>query len=277
MNNDNPTLIAGFNDVIGHIRNQEKRIQELELQNEKLQEYQSISNDYAPNEDKYMNSYGDYIGNPDTLSSYIHKITMENYDLKSKVREMTPEHNEIKEIYADRDKVKQENKKLNKQIKEVRKQIEDTEKLNKKLNEENIQCRKEIEVIRKSVEEECQASGIMEVMNIRIEEAEKEVEEYKLKLMKKQEDVDFHFNSYMKLRHVLEFKNYRECGCCGNWSNEDEIEEDAIDADCDDIDICFHCRDEYFTQCEECYCFAHISIVNHDIICSKCEETDEDA
>ena len=187
MTNDNPTLIAGFEDVMTHIRNQEKRIQELEKENEKLQEYQSISNDYAPNEDKYMNGYGDYIGNPETLESYIHKITTENYSLKNKIREMTPEHNEIKEIYADRDKVKEENEKVKQEIRDVRKENEELSEQNKKLNEVNIQCRKEIEAISAAVENECEASGIMEVMNMRIEDAEKQVEEYKLKYEKQSE------------------------------------------------------------------------------------------
>jgi len=144
MTDGNPTLIAGFNDVMVHIRNQEKRIQELEKE---LQEEKELS-----------------------------KMVLE-----SKIRELTPEHNELKEIYADRDRVKEENEKLKQEIRDVRKQIENTEKLNKKLNEENIQCRKEVEAVSSAVENECEASGIMEVMNMRIEDAEKQVEEYKLK------------------------------------------------------------------------------------------------
>jgi len=48
---------------------------------EKLDEYQSIANDYCPEENRYMNSYGDYMGNPKTLSDYIDTLKQENKKL----------------------------------------------------------------------------------------------------------------------------------------------------------------------------------------------------
>jgi hypothetical protein len=50
--------------------------------------------------------------------------------------------------------------------------------------------RKEVEVVSDAVENECEASGIMEIMNSRIEDAEKQVEEYKLKYEEQSEKME---------------------------------------------------------------------------------------
>ncbi len=126
MTNDNPTLIAGFDDVMVHIRNQEKRIKELEKVNKEQ---------FAMNE-AYMEE------NTRTHKRYAKKIDellSQKYELEQKVDEAQVVH------------------------------------------KENLKYREEINTIKDAVENECQASGIMEIMNSRIEDAEKEVEEYKLK------------------------------------------------------------------------------------------------
>ena len=117
MTNDNPTLIAGFEDVMTHIRNQEKRIQDLEMKNKQ------------------------YKKKVDTLTS-------QKQELEAKV-------DEAQVIFK-----------------------------------ENLKYKKEIDTLKQTVENECEASGIMEVMNMRIEEAEKEVEEYKLKYEEQTEKME---------------------------------------------------------------------------------------
>ncbi len=126
MTNDNPTLIAGFDDVMVHIRNQEKRIQELEKVN---REQFAMNGQYMEENTRTHKRY----------AKKIDELLSQKYELEQKVDEAQVVH------------------------------------------KENLKYREEINTIKDAVENECQASGIMEIMNSRIEDAEKEVEEYKLK------------------------------------------------------------------------------------------------
>ena len=126
MNNNNPTLIPGFEDIMVHIRNQEKRIKELEKVN---REQFALNRVYKEEKEDIHKQYKKKI---DTLISQKH-------ELEAKVDEAQVAFRE------------------------------------------NVKYKKEFQTIQNSVEEECQASGIMEVMNSRIENAENELEEYILK------------------------------------------------------------------------------------------------
>jgi len=218
----------------------------------------------------------------------IKDLKSENIKLKTEVHTMKDEYNEIKELYADRDRVKKLNEELNTQIKDVRKQIEDTEKLNTKLNDENKVCRKEVDSIKDAIENECEASGIMEVMNTRIENAENKAREQELlkviaetDLKKEQKKCNKFINDYMKLRSVLYNQcDLDECSNCGSWVNENEMEE-VKDNDWEDGNVCFVCRDNDFTECECCreYVDNRNVVYNEQTqqeICCNCISDDED-
>lgn len=210
------------------------------------------------------------------LKETIEELKHENLVLKNDNNTMKDEYNEIKELYADRDRVKKLNQELNTQIKNVRKQMEDTEKLNTKLNDEIVVCRKEVHTIKDAIENECEASGIMEIMNTRIENAEdmhkKVLETYYIeKNMNK-----YHVAKINKLQEVLCIKfNKQSCAECEEWFDMTEIE-DVNDSDYDRIDVCVNCRDNGYTQCDECmeYCCDSLIIVNgnQEEICSQCYE-----
>lgn len=126
MTNDNPTLIAGFEDVMTHIRNQEKRIQEQEKVN---QEQFALNEAYRK----------DMVWSQKQYQKKIDTLISQKQELEAKVDEAQVAF------------------------------------------KENVKYREEINTLKDAVENECEASGIMEIMNSRIEDAEKQVEEYKLK------------------------------------------------------------------------------------------------
>ena len=194
-----------------------------------------------------------------------------NAKLQKEVDTMLHEYNEIKELYADRDRVKKQNEELNRQIKDVRKQMENTEKLNKKLNDEIVVCKKEVDTIKDAVENECEASGIMEVMNTRIENAEKMerkvLESYYIeKQMNK-----CHVEKINHLQDTLRHKFNKESCChCENWFDMAEIEE-VLDEDYEPIDVCVNCRDNQgYTQCSSCMEYVDNSLVDTEDECSRC-------
>ena len=60
----------------------------------RFQEYQSVANDYAPNDEKNTNGYGDYIGNPETLQKYIDLLSANLKLSEDKVCQLTHELHE---------------------------------------------------------------------------------------------------------------------------------------------------------------------------------------
>jgi len=133
MTNGNPTLIAGFEDVMQHIRNQEKRIQDLE---KKIEKQNYIIERHNKANDDLME-----------INMEAKKIFQKRIDtLLSKKWELEAKEDEAKVVFK-----------------------------------ENRKYREEMDMIKQKCEEECEAAGILEVMQSRIEDAEKQVEEYKLK------------------------------------------------------------------------------------------------
>ena len=201
------------------------------------------------------------------------KIKYQNDFIKTNSQAMKDEIKELGELYADRDRVKKQNELLNRQIKDIRKQMEDTEKLNKKLNDEIVVCRKEVDTIKDAIENECEASGIMEIMNTRIENAEKQA----LK-MEHERNIDrlmnkCHVEKINKLQDTLRHKFLAESCCeCEEWFDMTEIEE-VRDSDDDDIEVCVNCRDDGYTQCDECMeycCNSVIERVDDRELCKNC-------
>ena len=162
MNNNNPTLIAGFENVMTHIRNQEKRIQDLVKENNRL------------NNEITWEWNEQVIG----LKETIQELKEKNEVLEGTMKTYSEANMDL--IQQKEDIHKRYQKKIDtllSQKYELEAKVDEAQIAFK----ENKKFREEIETIQKSVEDECSASGIMEVMNSRIEEAESKCEEYKLK------------------------------------------------------------------------------------------------
>ena len=103
---------------------------DYEEQEEVLNDYQDIANDYAPNEDKYMNAYGDYIGNPDTLNEYIEELEKVKTDYEEQ-KEVLNDYQEVIDYMAghyDCDVYDCHSQWIIEDVKELKKEIEELEK-----------------------------------------------------------------------------------------------------------------------------------------------------
>jgi len=181
---------------------------------------------------------------------------------------------------------KQYKKKINTLI-EQKQELEAKVDEAKVIYQENVKYSSEFEAIRRSIEEQCEAAGIMEVMNMRIEEAEKNAREQELfkfiaetDLKKEQEKCKKFVNDYMKLRSVLYNQcDLDECSNCSCWVNENEMEE-VKDNDWDDVRVCFECRDNNFTECDCCREYVdNWNIVKNEQtgqeLCDNCNSDDD--
>ena len=176
--------------------------------------------------------------------------------------------------------------------KKVKHLIEKKEELQAKVNEaqiifeENLKYREEINTIREAVANECEASGIMEVMNMRIEEAESEAAEQErlriiaeTELEKEQEKCKKFVNDNMKLRTVLYNEcNRDECENCGCWVDENEMES-VKDNDWEEVLVCLDCRDRHFIECDECREYVvkqniYLEEVTQRQLCGNCFNSD---
>jgi len=162
MTNDNPTLIAGFEDVMAHIRNQEKRIKELEMKNSVLEGTMKRYSDANMDLKKENNRL-----NNEIIWEWNEKLIA----LKATIQEFEEKNEDIHKRYQKKIDT------LISQKQELEAKVDEAQVIFK----ENLKYKKEIDTLKETVENECEASGIMEVMNMRIEDAEKQVEEYKLK------------------------------------------------------------------------------------------------
>ena len=162
MTNDNPTLIAGFEDVMAHIRNQEKRIKELEMKNSVLEGTMKRYSDANMDLKKENNRL-----NNEIIWEWNEKLIA----LKGTIQEFEEKNEDIHKRYQKKIDT------LISQKQELEAKVDEAQVIFK----ENLKYKKEIDTLKETVENECEASGIMEVMNMRIEDAEKQVEEYKLK------------------------------------------------------------------------------------------------
>ena len=243
MTNDNPTLIAGFEDVMTHIRNQEKRIQELEKENNRL--------------------------NNEIIWEWNEKLialkgTIQEFEEKNSVLEGTMKR------YSDA------NMDLKQQKQELEAKVDEAQVIFK----ENLKYKKEIETIQNSIENECEASGIMEIMNTRIEDAEKQAREQEILKVIAEKELErehamnkCHVEQINRLHDILRDQCDKDC-CqyCDEWVNSTEIEE-VKDSDFENVYVCMDCLQGSFTQCDDCMeycCDSLILLQNGRQICSNC-------
>ena len=144
--------------------------------------------------------------------------------------------------------------------KKVKHLIEQKEELQAKVDEaqvifqENLKYREEINTIREAVANECEASGIMEVMNMRIEDAENEsAEQERLRIIAETE-LEKVKKENVEMDYVLDKEGIRKCYKCSEWHPEPNIEVCQLDTNDEDAMefVCLVCRDIHFIECDEC-------------------------
>jgi hypothetical protein len=187
------------------------------------------------------------------------------------------EHNEFVEKY---DKIVDENDGLQQELEE---KVDEAQVI----FQENLKYKKEINIIREAVENECQASGIMELMNMRIEEAEtkaREQEHLKViaetNLKTEKECVIRLIGEVSSISDKFSNRGYSCCDECDDWEIHAEMEEIAeLEPGAPYSMVCLDCRDNYYGQCDECMEWiknTEITIQGDREICDNCSNSDNE-
>jgi len=166
--------------------------------------------------------------------------------------------------------------------------IEQKQELEAKVDEaqviyqENVKYCSEFEAIRRSIEEQCEAAGIMEVMNMRIEEAEKNAREQELlkfiaeteleKEVAEKKELHNEINNLLDVLNTADI--YKCCECCQYVPVTNTEDCFGQEEDGNAVMVCLECRDQHYTQCDECMDFHHytrITTIDDREVCSYCE------
>ena len=221
-------------------------------------------------------------------ASYVPDVSMFPY-WENKDEEKLQVLERLIETYSDanRDLIQQKED-IHKQYKsKVKKLVEEKQELEAKVDEaqviyqENVKYSSEFEAIRRSIEEQCEAAGIMEVMNMRIEDAEKNAREQELlkviaetQLEKEIKEKKELHNEINNLQDALENADIYKCNECSQYLPSAGIE-DCFGEQIDGIPcmVCLECRDEHYTQCDECMDYHHntnITNIEDREVCTYC-------
>jgi len=227
--------------------------------------------------------------------SYVPDVSMFPYwknkdagGLVRQVKELQKENSEFVEKYDkivdENDGLQQDHYRMSKKIKKL---VEEKQELEAKVDEaqviyqENVKYSSEFEAIRRSIEEQCEAAGIMEVMNMRIEDAEKNAREQELlkviaetQLEKEIKEKKELHNEINNLQDALENADIYKCNECSQYLPSAGIE-DCFGEQIDGIPcmVCLECRDEHYTQCDECMDYHHntnITNIEDREVCTYC-------
>tara|TARA_S200002703_G_C3758460_1_gene233435 strand:+ start:481 stop:1104 length:624 start_codon:yes stop_codon:yes gene_type:complete len=192
----------------------------------------------------------------------------------------------MQHIKEQEQRIKELNNKNDSYRKKIDTLVEQKQELEAKVDEaqvafeENKLYKKEIDTLRESVENECEASGIMEIMNMRIEYADNKAREQEVLkviaekgLEREQAMNKCHVEQINRLHDILRDQCDKDC-CqyCDEWVNSTEIEE-VKDSDYENVYICMDCLQGSFTQCDDCMeycCDSLIVLQNGQQICSNC-------
>jgi hypothetical protein len=145
--------------------------------------------------------------------------------------------------------------------------IRNQEKRIKQLEDELYDLRE----FKKDAEDTCGSHVIMEVMNTRIENAEKEALKTEQRYVLEKEMNKCHVQKINKLQDALYHRfNIQTCCICEDLYHISEIEV-VLDCDYDPLDCCLNCRDNQgYTQCTSCMEYVDNSLVDTDDECSRC-------
>lgn len=149
--------------------------------------------------------------------------------------------------------------------------------------EENKLYKKEIDTLRESIENECEASGIMEIMNMRIEDAENKAREQELLKVMAEKEMEKEIKEKKVLHEkindlfdVLSNKGYSTCDVCCDWKLIDSEMVWVNTERSEVVLVCMKCRDANHTQCNECMEFYENSYIvtmpDNRKVCSACSE-----
>ena len=156
--------------------------------------------------------------------------------------------------------------------------IRNQEKRIKDLEDELYDLRE----FKKDAEDTCGSHVVMEDLMKRVKSAEHH-EKHTKSLHKQLEERYFLEKGNVrtltkhihKLDDVLCNKfNKRLCDDCGEWVDMTDIHE-VKDSDYDRIDVCVDCRDQEYTQCDDCmeyYCNTLITDDGWGELCQNCNE-----
>ena len=193
----------------------------------------------------------------------------------------------MQHIKEQEQRIKELNNKNDSYRKKIDTLVEQKQELEAKVDEaqvafeENKKYKKEIDTLRESVENECQASGIMEVMNMRIEDAENKAREQEILKVIAEKELEKEVYEKMKLHKeinelgdALENAEIYKCNECSEYFADAGVEccfgEGVDGIPCN---ICLECRDEHYTQCDECMDYHHnTNITNTEDrdVCTYC-------
>lgn len=227
--------------------------------------------------------------------SYVPNVTMFPYwtghgGLVKQVNELSKENRVLEgtmKRYSEANmELKQEKEDIHKQYrKKIDTLVEQKQELEAKVDEaqvafeENKMYKKEIDTLRESVENECEASGIMEIMNMRIEDADNKAREQEVlkviaeKELEKEvrEKKELH-KEINELGDALENAEIYKCEQCSEYFPIAGIECCFIENN-NYGNICLECRDEHYTQCDECMDYHHntnITNIEDRDVCTYC-------
>jgi len=193
----------------------------------------------------------------------------------------------MQHIRNQEQRIKQLEKKNDSYRKKINQLIEQKQELESKVDEaqvafeENKIYKKEIDTLRESVENECEASGIMEVMNMRIQDAEDKAREQEVLKVIAEKEVEKQVFEKMKLHKeineledALDNAEIYKCTECSQYFPKAGIEE-CFGEEIDGMTwtVCLECRDEHYTQCDECMDYHHntnITNIEDRDVCTYC-------
>jgi len=203
-------------------------------------------------------------------------------DLEKKNRVLERTLNRYSEANMD---LIQEKEDIHKQYKKkINQFIEQKQELEAKVDEaqvafeENKIYKKEIDTLKDAVENECEASGIMQIMNMRIEEAENKAREQEILKVIAEKQLEKEVREKKELHkefNELQFHSeFYKCAECSEYFHSDGCE-DCFGEEHDGIsrEVCCDCRDENYTQCDECMDYHHntnITTIGDREVCSYC-------
>ena len=181
----------------------------------------------------------------------------------------------MQHIREQEQRIKELNNKNNSYRKKINQFIEQKQELEAKVDEaqvafeENKKYKKEIDTLTVAVENECEASGIMEIMNMRIEDAENKAREQELFKVLAEKELENEIKEKKELHEeinelgdALENAEIYKCEECSKYFPSRGMEDVFHRNCCDLLCVCLECRDNKYCECDECRDFHHLDNIS---------------
>ncbi len=204
-------------------------------------------------ETELINGFGDVMKHIKEQEQRIKDLEKDNEGLKMFARHKSSQYETLKK-QKESESYKKKNEQLIIQKQELEAKVDEAQVA----FEENKKYKKEIDTLRDAVENECQASGIMEIMNMRIEEAEKKATEQEILKVAFEKECEKEVSEKMELHKeineladALDSAEIYKCNECREYFPSRGME-DVFHRNYEPVSVCLECRDEHYTQCDEC-------------------------